>query len=394
MELSARQIRAHRLRAHHLDQKYPFGELLTVAGTCGLQNSPPGAWETAAFCRLKDCTLPQLHQALYQKKELLQAWSIRGVPLIFPTADSDVFLSALIAQEGEEPWIYTKGIGLALDYLGMSFSELLPLVEGAAAYLEHHTVQSKEKLDQALAQLAAEQLPAQKQSLWNAPSMYGAPDRQTVGGAAVSFLLRPCSFKGLVVFGEREGISPTFTSPLRWLGHKLVPSAQGTAELARRFLHAYGPATPRTFADWLGSTPAQAKRLWRQIEEELEPVTAAGKKAFILQSDRESFRCADTEEALLLLGPHDPYLDIRDRAILLEDTAAQRQVWRTVGNPGVILKGGKIIGIWKTRTQRENLSVSTTLWEPLSSPEQRELERQMEGYASFRGLALQGIARL
>ena len=394
MELSARQIRAHRLRAHHLDQKYPFGELLAVAGSCGLQNSPPGAWETAAFCRLKNCTLPQLHQALYQKKELLQAWSIRGVPLIFPTADSDVFLSALIAQDGEEPWIYTKGIGLALDHLGMSFAELLPLVEEAAKYLEHHTIRSKEELDRVLAQLVAEQLPAQKQSLWNAPSMYGAPDRQTVGGAAVSFLLRPCSFKGLVVFGEREGISPTFTSPLRWLGHKLVPSAQGTAELARRFLHAYGPATPRAFADWLGSTPAQAKRLWQQIEEELEPVTAAGKKAFILQSDRESFRCADTEEALLLLGPHDPYLDIRDRAILLEDTAAQRQVWRTVGNPGVILKSGKIIGIWKTRIQREKLSVTTTLWQPLSAPEQRELERQMEGYASFRGLALQGIARL
>lgn len=394
MELSARQIRSHRLRAHHLDQKYPFGELLTVAGSCGLQNSPPGAWETAAFCRLKNCTLPQLHQVLYQKKELLQAWSIRGVPLIFPTADSDVFLSALIAQEGEEPWIYTKGIGLALGHLGMSFAELLPLVESAAEYLEDHTIKSKEELDRVLAQLIAEQLPAQKQSLWNAPSMYGAPDRQTVGGAAVSFLLRPCSFKGLVVFGEREGISPTFTSPLRWLGHKLVPSAQGTAELARRFLHAYGPATPRAFADWLGSTPAQAKRLWQEIEAELEPVTAAGKKAFILQSDRESFRRADTEESLLLLGPHDPYLDIRDRAILLEDTAAQRQVWRTVGNPGVILKSGKIIGIWKTRTQREKLSVSTTLWEPLSAPEQRELEKQLEGYAIFRGLALQGIARL
>lgn len=394
MELSARQIRAHRLRAHHLDQKYPFCELLAVAGSCGLQNSPPGAWETAAFCRLKNCTLPQLHQALYQKKELLQAWSIRGVPLIFPTADSDVFLSALIAQEGEEPWIYTKGIGLALDYLGMSFAELLPLVESAAEYLEDHTIKSKEELDRVLAQLIAEQLPAQKQSLWNAPSMYGAPDRQTVGGAAVSFLLRPCSFKGLVVFGEREGISPTFTSPLHWLGHKLVPSAQGTAELARRFLHAYGPATLRAFADWLGSTPAQAKRLWQQIEEELEPVTAAGKKAFILQSDRESFRCADTEEALLLLGPHDPYLDIRDRAILLEDTAAQRQVWPTVGNPGVILKSGKIIGIWKTRIQREKLSVTTTLWQPLSTPEQRELEKQLEGYAIFRGLALQGIARL
>lgn len=123
-------------------------------------------------------------------------------------------------------------------------------------------------------------------------------------------------------------------------------------------------------------------------------MTAAGKKAFILQSDRESFRRADTEEALLLLGPHDPYLDIRDRAILLEDTAAQRQVWRTVGNPGVVLKGGKIIGTWKTRTQREKLLVTTTLWQPLSIPEQRELEKQLEGYAIFRGLALQGIARL
>ena len=162
MELSARQIRAHRLRAHHLDQKYPFCELLTVAGTCGLQNSPPGAWETAAFCRLKNCTLPQLHQVLYQKKELLQAWSIRGVPLIFPTADSDVFLSALIAQEGEDPWIYTKGIGLALDHLGMSFAELLPLVESAAEYLEDHTIKSKEELDRVLAQLVTEQLPAQK----------------------------------------------------------------------------------------------------------------------------------------------------------------------------------------------------------------------------------------
>lgn len=394
MELSARQIRAHRLRAHHLDQKYPFGELLAVAGTCGLQNSPPGAWETAAFCRLSGCTLPLLQQALYQEKELLQAWSIRGVPLIFPTADSGVFLSPLAAQEGEEPWIYTKGIGLALDHLGMSFAELLPLVESAAEYLEDHTIKSKEELDRVLAQLAAEQLPAQKQPLWNAPSMYGTPDRQTVGGAAVSFLLRPCSFKGLVVFGERVGLSPTFTSPLRWLEHRLAPSAQGEAELARRFLHAYGPATPRAFADWLGSTPAQAKRLWRQIEEELEPVTAAGKKAFILQADRESFRCADTEKALLLLGPHDPYLDIRGRAILLEDTAAQRQVWRTVGNPGVILKSGKIIGIWKTRTQREKLSVTAALWEPFSASEQRELKQHLEGYAAFRGLALQSLTRL
>ena len=94
----------------------------------------------------------------------------------------------------------------------MSFEELLPLIMEAAAYLDSHTVTSKEKLDQVLAEIAAERLPKEKLALWNGPSMYGNPDRQTVGGAVVSFLLRPCSFAGLVVFGRREGSSPTFTS--------------------------------------------------------------------------------------------------------------------------------------------------------------------------------------
>ena len=38
------QIRAYRLRAHHLDQPLPPEGLEITAGACGLQNSPPGAW--------------------------------------------------------------------------------------------------------------------------------------------------------------------------------------------------------------------------------------------------------------------------------------------------------------------------------------------------------------
>jgi len=48
--------------------------------------------------------------------------------------------------------------------------------------------------------------------------MYGNPEKQTVGEAAVPFLLRPCSFSSLVVFGERQGASPTFTSFKNWTG--------------------------------------------------------------------------------------------------------------------------------------------------------------------------------
>ena len=190
----------------------PSGQIETAAGACGVQNSPPGAWETALFNRVEGCTLPELHDALYRRKTLLQAWSYRGVPVVFPTAESGIFLSPLAALKGEAPWIYTRGIALALEHLQMSFDSLLPLVKQAAGYLDAHTVQGKETLDRVLADAVRERLPSEKRTLWDSPSMYGAPDRQTVGGAAVSFLLRPCSFSGLVVFGCRRGGSPTFAS--------------------------------------------------------------------------------------------------------------------------------------------------------------------------------------
>ena len=109
------------------------------------------------------------------------------MPVVFPTRDAGVFLTPLCARPGENPWIYTKGIGLALEFLGMSFEELLPLVRQACRCLDNETVRSKESLDQFLADAARDSLPPDKRSLWDAPTMYGRLDRQTVGGAVVSF---------------------------------------------------------------------------------------------------------------------------------------------------------------------------------------------------------------
>jgi len=94
MKIETENIRTYRLKAHHLEKKLPLSGLADAAGACGVQNSPPGAWETAMFNRLEGCSLPILHDALYEKKILLQAWSVRGVPLVFPTDRSGVFLTA------------------------------------------------------------------------------------------------------------------------------------------------------------------------------------------------------------------------------------------------------------------------------------------------------------
>lgn len=391
MNIELDQIRDYRLRAHHLDLKIPMDGLIHAAGACGLQNSPPGAWETAMLQRLEGCTLKKLNDALYRDKSLLQAWSFRGAPVVFPAAHSGIFLTALLAREGERPWIYTMGIAGALDYMQMSFDDLFLRTKEAIRYLDSHTIKSKEALDRVLAEIIERDLPEAKRELWQAPSMYGNPDRQTVGGAAVSFLLRPCSFASLVVFGERQGISPTFTSFQSWTGR--MPSGdegdEVERELVRRFLHCYGPATMDSFTAWLGCSRQQAKRLWNGVKEEMEPVLVGKKTCYLLSADMESLlHPGRSDSRLMLLGAHDPYLDIRDRAVLLDNPALQKSVWKTVANPGAIIKGGRIAGIWKTKTGKDKLDVEMTLFEPLELAERKKLKELAEEYGAFRLLDL------
>lgn len=389
MHVENNRILGHRLCAHHLEQKMATDGMTTAAGVCGLQNSPPGAWETALFNRIEGCTKQALEDALYREKSLLQAWSYRGVPVVFPMEESDVFLSPLIAQKGEEPWIYTRGIAGALEYMQMQFDDLLLYVKKAVCYLDGHTIRSKEVLDRTLADIVQDDLPKNKQTLWQAPSMYGSPERQTVGDAIVSFLLRPCAFSSLVVFGEREGTSPTFTSYKNWTGNAPVKTEDADKRLMRKFLHCYGPTTLEHFMSWLGCTKKQAERIWNSVREEIMPVEVLGKTRYMLAEDCTSLlSCEVEEEKIILLGAHDPYLDLRDRELILENKAHQKVVWQYVSNPGVVLKGGRVIGFWKTKTQKERLDISVVLWETTTFGEEKMLKNLAEEYAVFRRSSL------
>lgn len=384
--LSLEQIRRFRLHAHHLDAAYPKAASAGLTGACGLQNTPPGAWETALFNRAPDCSQADMDRLLYRDRTLLQAWSLRGAPLVFPTSGSDVFLSALTPEEGE-PWIYTAGIQLALDVLQLPFDALLAVLQQVLPRLDACEIVGKNALDQTLAAWMRPLLPAAKRDLWDQPSMYGSPDKQTVGGAVVSFLLRPCALNGQVVFGERKGSSPVFTSYRRWTGRALQAGKDAPQKLVRTFLRCHGPATADSFSRWLGCSGKQARRMWATVAKELEPVSALGKKASILAVDRDRlFSPAPLQRELLLLGGHDPYLDPRDRSVLQPDASLHKHIWKTVANPGAIVYRGEIIGVWTSRKKDQELDVRLTLWS--DPPDQQRLTALAEQYAAFRQLRL------
>jgi len=343
------QIISHRLKAHHLNVLAAKGDLLAVAGNCGLQNTPLGTWETALFNRIENISLEELYAELYDSKRLLQAWSFRGAPYIFPTQENVVFLNDLIPQY-DEPWIYTGGIDPILTHLQISFKQLLTLVQNATTVLDNLIIKGKSALDMAIADQVSRKLPPEKQSLWQQPSMLGA--QQTVGEAAVSFLLRPCSLQNLVVFGKRDGCSPTFTSFRRWTG--IAPPLQSEGEyaaLVKKYLHCYAPASAAMFADWLGCSWQQALRIWSTASADMVEVRVENKSLYILKEDMSDFLGVPAfDNQIKLLSPHDPYLGLRDREVILPDQTLQKQVWKSAVNPGAVLKNGRVIGIWKTKT--------------------------------------------
>lgn len=384
------QLIQFRLHTHHLDRWYQKEDVERIAGACGLQNSPPGAWETALYNRIPAMDQDRMRRLLEEEKILLQAWSFRGAPVVFPTRESPVFLRSLIPGEGE-PWIYTRGIQLALDFLQLPFDGLLSLLRHVVKKLEGEVVRSKTDLDQILAEWMLPFLPEEKKALWNSPSMYGNPEKQTVGGAVVSFLLRPCAFMGLVVFGKREGISPAFTAYKSWTGHSLEAGSNPEKKLVQKYLHCFGPGSAGGLAEWLGCSPAQARRMWQTAADEMEPVHMSGKDLFILSEDKSLLLSPpESERDLHLLGGHDPYLGLQDREVILEDKAKQRLIWQTVSNPGAVLWHGEIAGMWKVRKKGKGMEAEVVMWNPAGIP-RTDIEEYLEDYALFRQTKLNKI---
>lgn len=54
--------------------------------------------------------------------------------------------------------------------------------------------------------------------------------------------------------------------------------------------------------------------------------------------------------------------------------------------------GGRIIGFWRTKTMKDKLDITVTVWESLRVSQQQALKKLAEEYASFRQLCLRNFA--
>jgi hypothetical protein len=181
--------------------------------------------------------------------------------------------------------------------------------------------------------------------------------------------------------------APTGTVAMRWDGARQpliwnlprpdVEPNDARRELARRYLHIFGPTTPAAFAVWAGISPAQGRVAFDDLaaSAELTAVTTPLGDAFILAADEASFRATASHPAAVRLLPSgDTFylLQGADRELLVPDAAKRPLLWTTRVWPGALLISGQVAGTW--RRDQGRLTIET--WRRLSPAERLAVESE------------------
>ncbi len=129
-----------------------------------------------------------------------------------------------------------------------------------------------------------------------------------------------------------------------------VDPGEARLELARRYLHVFGPATAAGFARWAGIRPAEGRAAFEDIDGTLVPVRTPVGDAWILGRDEPDI-CAPAGPAASarLLPSGDAYtlLQDADQELLVPDPGHRRELWAPPVRPGAVLVEGEIVGTWR-----------------------------------------------
>ncbi len=209
--------------------------------------------------------------------------------------------------------------------------------------------------------------------------------RESLGGARI-----PYAEAGRALGVHHNSLryaAQTGTVLIRWDGSRqptiwTVPPPEldprdARLELARRYLHVFGPTTPASFARWAGITPRAGADAFDALGRSLSPVRIPIGDAWILARDEPTLRAGGGPAAgARLLPSGDAYFLLwgTDRELLVPDAERRRALWTSRVWPGAALVGGEVLGTWR----RAEATVSLQPWRRLSRAERDAVEAEAD----------------
>lgn len=179
------------------------------------------------------------------------------------------------------------------------------------------------------------------------------------------------------------GAYPATLAPLEGRGRlRRTPDPAAATNVVSGYLRLNGPATPGEAAEYVGTARAVVDRTWPS---DLTSVKVEGKVRHLPASRLASLENPPEPDVVRLLPPWDPFIQARDKALLVPDPARRKEVWKMLGNPGVLLADGDIAGTWRTKGSGTKLTFTVTAFDPLRPAVREEAEAEAARVAAARG---------
>jgi hypothetical protein len=337
----------------------------------GIHATDPASVYLGAFARVGTLTFDDVAQALYEQRSVLKVLGMRRTMFVEPRELVPIVQAAvtdtLAKAERKRTIQMLEGAGVADD------------AEAWLKEVEAQTVAALNEAGEATATELTKKVPGLRVQI-----TFGE-GKKWAGRVGVStrmlFLL---ATEGRIVRGRPRGtwLSSMYAwAPMeKWLGAPLprMTAEAAQAELARRYLAAFGPATLRDVQWWAGWTVATTKKALAAIDAETVELDAGS--GYVLAADTRATVELESWVALLPTLDTTPMGWVERGWFMGEHTP---RLFDRNGNIGpTVWVDGRVVGGW---AQKRSGEVVTRLLEDVDAGSRTEIAAQAERIGAWLG---------
>ena len=359
ISLSNEQVRLFRLRAQRLTPRHKDSVsdvALLVQELCGIQAQDARAAALALRVRSTGLVADDVERARVQERTIIRTWGQRGTLHLLATED----LGWLLPLFGP---VFIAG--------GQRRRAELGLDEDTCA-----------RGIRIIRDVLASRGPLTRADIVEQLAIHGLH----IEGQARPHLLHRAALEGVICLGPDRGTEPAYILLSDWVqqGRPLLQEA-AYAELALRYLGAYGPATPEDMAAWSGLPISRIRTAWRHSADQFIEVETGGSTAWMLKTRAAWLDEPLTADRVVCLLPG---FDIYLLGYQQRDLAVPWQYAKRINAGGGILHpalllDGRAVGTWKSLRKKKHLQVIVEPFDQLAPEVYPGLEAEVADLARF-----------
>jgi hypothetical protein len=325
----------------------------------GVQAQLQSSAELQLAARVDGIGQADVRAALWDRRELVKAWTLRGTLHLHPARELGMWRAARRAVAAEDHSLPAWRDPNGNDHPSLDAAQVVAVRAAVRHVLDGRCLLREEIAEEVVA-------------------LVGPAPRARLRSGFAFFLGELCQ-------GPPRGAKVTFARPDQWVDDWSEPDGdEALREACRRFLHAYGPARPNEFLEWFGGRRAPFDEL------DLVEMDVEGRRAFVLAGDTGF---PEPGESVRLLSEYDSYvMGFRERDHLIppgvRGLVAEHGRGRYEGPAGVrfLLVDGITAGTWSRAKRGKRFEIDVAPIRRLTNREADGLRAEAARIGAFLGL--------